>query len=87
MIRILDSNEDTRELLNTEDFLTEVKKIFSQDGLLEQALGFEFRAEQAEMAIVYAQSLISGKHLIFEAGTGVGEKLGVFNTLNLTCPS
>ena len=63
MIRILDSHEDRGGSLNTEDFLSEVKKIFSQDGLLEQALGFEFRAEQAEMAIVYAQSLISGKHL------------------------
>ena len=52
-------------------FLISVSKIFAKDGDLEKTLGFEFRAEQAEMAQAYTRSLTAGKHLVFEAGTGV----------------
>ena len=75
MIRILDSKEFSEDASIHINFLEHVQKIFAPNGHLEQALGFEFRAEQAEMAKIYAASLVSGKHLIFEAGTGVGKSL------------
>ena len=57
------------------DLIGYIQEIFIENGHLEKALGFEFRAEQAEMANLYSRSLVDDKHLIFEAGTGVGKSL------------
>ena len=75
MIHIIDSLNSCQGAGKFENYLSKVDEIFAPNGHLEQALGFEFRAEQAEMAKTYAASLVSGKHLIFEAGTGVGKSL------------
>ncbi len=75
MIRILEANEFSEDASSQVNVLDQVKRIFAKDGDLEKTLGFEFRAEQAEMAHAYARSLTAGKHLIFEAGTGVGKSL------------
>ena len=75
MIRILEANEFSEDASSQVNVLDQVKRIFAKDGDLEKTLGFEFRAEQAEMAQAYARSLTAGKHLIFEAGTGVGKSL------------
>ena len=40
-----------------------------------QVLDFEHRAEQTEMAAAVVDSLQNGTHLLFEAGTGVGQSL------------
>ena len=75
MIHILDSEGFSENPTNIGSLLDQIKKIFARDGYLEKKLGFEFRAEQAEMAEAYSKSLNEGEHLIFEAGTGVGKSL------------
>lgn len=55
--------------------LAEVEEIFSPTGLLSKAKGFEFRAEQQEMAVEVARALTTGTHVVIEAGTGVGKSL------------
>jgi len=57
------------------DFVRDIEKIFSRDGLLSNVNNFEFRAEQQEMAIAVAEALIERTHLAVEAGTGVGKSL------------
>ncbi len=59
----------------TSDFPETIRKIFSQDGLLSEAKSFEYRAEQQEMAVAVAEALAEKKHLVVEAGTGVGKSL------------
>ena len=49
--------------------------MFSDSGLLSKAKNFEFRAEQQQMAVEVAESLKKTRHLIVEAGTGVGKSL------------
>lgn len=56
-------------------FVARVHGIFSPDGLLAKAKNFEYRAEQQEMAVAVARTLESGRHLVVEAGTGVGKSL------------
>ncbi len=75
MIHIIDDSDSLVNLSNQKNLITDVRKIFSKDGHLEKALGFEFRPEQAQMAEAYIKSLTAGKHLVFEAGTGVGKSL------------
>ena len=54
----------------------EVGKIFGADGPLAKGLeGYEDRPEQIEMAQRVGESLSGGKHLMAEAGTGVGKSL------------
>ena len=75
MIHII---EDLPPQINPKDqgaFLSIIRKVFAKDGHLQKEMGFEFRQEQAEMAETYAGNLLSGRHLIFEAGTGVGKSL------------
>jgi ATP-dependent DNA helicase DinG len=56
--------------------LTEqVAEIFSPTGILSKSRNFEYRPHQQEMAVAVAQALENGKHLIAEAGTGVGKSL------------
>jgi ATP-dependent DNA helicase DinG len=57
------------------DFVERVRAIFAEDGLLAKARNFEYRPEQQAMAAAIAQSLEEARHLVVEAGTGVGKSL------------
>src|SRR5205814_57249 len=57
------------------DFVERVRTIFSENGLLSKAQNFEFRPQQQEMAVAVARALEEDRHLIVEAGTGVGKSL------------
>lgn len=53
-----------------------VEGVFSEQGLFSQRLGgFEFRPEQVAMAGKIAECFNGSKHLMAEAGTGVGKSL------------
>ena len=58
-----------------DSFPERVREIFSPSGLLGQAANFEFRPEQQEMAVAVAQAISEERHLVVEAGTGVGKSL------------
>jgi ATP-dependent DNA helicase DinG len=64
-----------KDSLGTE-FVERVRAIFSEDGLLSKAKNFEFRPQQQAMAVAVARALEEDRHLIVEAGTGVGKSLG-----------
>ncbi|MFI0348275.1 MAG: ATP-dependent DNA helicase, partial [Chthoniobacterales bacterium] len=53
----------------------QVAKIFSETGELSKTRGFETRPEQLAMTMAVADALEHGKHLVVEAGTGVGKSL------------
>jgi len=57
------------------DFVERVREVFSEDGLLSQAKNFEYRREQQEMATTVARTLEEERHLVIEAGTGVGKSI------------
>ena len=57
------------------DFVERVRAIFAPDGLLAKARNFEYRPQQREMAAAVAQTLEEERHLVVEAGTGVGKSL------------
>jgi len=57
------------------EFTKEIENIFSPSGILTELEGFEYRAEQQQMAKMTAASLEDGKHLIVEAPTGIGKSL------------
>src|SRR2546429_849527 len=63
-----------KDSLGTE-FVERVRTIFSENGLLSKAKNFEFRPQQQEMAIAVARALEEDRHLVVEAGTGVGKSL------------
>jgi len=63
-----------KDSLGTE-FVERVRTIFSEDGLLSKAKNFEFRPQQQEMAVAAARALEEDRHLVVEAGTGVGKSL------------
>src|SRR5947207_4524776 len=63
-----------KDSLGTE-FVERVRTIFSEDGLLSKAKNFEFRPQQQEMATAVAAMLEEERHLVIEAGTGVGKSL------------
>jgi ATP-dependent DNA helicase DinG len=63
-----------KETLGNE-FVEQVRTIFSDHGLLAKAKNFEFRAEQQSMAERVAQALQEEQHLVVEAGTGVGKSM------------
>jgi ATP-dependent DNA helicase DinG len=56
-------------------FPDRVREIFSETGLLAKAKNFEYRQEQQEMAVAVATALSEERHLVVEAGTGVGKSL------------
>src|SRR2546423_9442030 len=58
------------------EFVERVRGFFSQNGPLSKARNFEFRQEKQEMAARGAQALEEERHLVVEAGTGVGKSLG-----------
>src|SRR5437762_3056550 len=57
------------------DFVERIQIIFSENGRLSKAKKFEFRPQQQEMAAAVAQALEEDRHLVIEAGTGVGKSL------------
>ena len=59
----------------SDDFTERIRHIFSADGLLAKAKNFEYREEQQEMAVAVASALDGTRHLVVEAGTGVGKSL------------
>ena len=63
-----------KDSLGTE-FVERVRTIFSEDGLLSKAKNFEYRPQQQEMAVAVARALEEDRHLVIEAGTGVGKSL------------
>src|SRR5438128_9384274 len=63
-----------KDSLGTE-FVERVRTIFSENGLLSKAKNFEFRPQQQEMAVAVARALEEDRHLVVEAGTGVGKSL------------
>jgi ATP-dependent DNA helicase DinG len=56
-------------------FPAEIRAMFGKKGVLSGAKGFEFRAEQQQMAVAVAAALAENRHLVVEAGTGVGKSL------------
>lgn len=57
------------------DFADEIGAFFAADGALSHTKGFEYRSEQEQMARAVAEALEENRHLIVEAGTGVGKSL------------
>jgi ATP-dependent DNA helicase DinG len=57
------------------EFVERVHAFFSENGLLSKAKQFEFRPQQQKMAARVAQALEEERHLVIEAGTGVGKSL------------
>ena len=57
------------------DFIEEVRSLFSKTGALSRAKNFEYRPEQQEMAVAVARTLEEERHLVVEAGTGVGKSI------------
>ena len=57
------------------DFVERVRTIFSEEGLLSKSKNFEYRPQQQEMAVAVARALEEERHLVIEAGTGVGKSL------------
>jgi ATP-dependent DNA helicase DinG len=57
------------------DFVERVRAFFSESGPLSKAKNFEFRPQQQEMAATIATALEEERHLVVEAGTGVGKSL------------
>ena len=56
-------------------FVERVRTFFSENGPLSKATNFEFRPQQQEMAVAVARALEEERHLVVEAGTGVGKSL------------
>ena len=63
-----------KDSLGTE-FVERIRAIFSENGLLSKATNFEFRPQQQEMAMAVARALEEERHLVVEAGTGIGKSL------------
>src|SRR5881275_2163676 len=63
-----------KDSLGTE-FVERIRAIFSEKGQLSKAKNFEFRPQQQEMAVAVARILEEERHLVVEAGTGVGKSL------------
>ena len=57
------------------DFVERIRTIFSESGRLSKAKNFEFRPQQQDMAAAVARALGEERHLVVEAGTGVGKSL------------
>jgi ATP-dependent DNA helicase DinG len=63
-----------RQNLETE-FIERVHLFFAADGALSKATNFEYRPQQQEMAVAVARALEQERHVVIEAGTGVGKSL------------
>lgn len=52
----------------------DIRKVLTKGGLVARRLdGFEQRGEQVEMALAIKEAFAKGRHLVTEAGTGVGK--------------
>ena len=51
------------------------QEMFAAEGLMGRARNFEFRPEQQQLAVAVARALADQRHLVAEAGTGVGKSL------------
>lgn len=60
---------------SSQDLITQVRHIFSPEGVLSRSPNFEYRPQQQEMAVAVIQALENVEHLAVEAGTGVGKSL------------
>lgn len=58
-----------------DSFPERVRAMFGEHGVMAKAKNFEYRPEQQEMAVAVAQALCEQRHLVVEAGTGVGKSL------------
>ncbi|MFK5924625.1 MAG: ATP-dependent DNA helicase, partial [Verrucomicrobiota bacterium] len=58
-----------------QSLVDEVREFFSPEGALSSLKHFEYRAEQQQMAVSVAASLVNAEPLVVEAGTGVGKSL------------
>lgn len=58
-----------------DSFPERIRAMFGPDGAMAQARNFEYRAEQQEMAVAVATALEEVRHIVIEAGTGVGKSL------------
>jgi ATP-dependent DNA helicase DinG len=63
-----------KESLGSE-FVETVRTLFSENGRLAKAKNFEYRPQQQEMAVAVARALEEERHLVVEAGTGVGKSI------------
>ena len=63
-----------KDSLGTE-FVESIRAFFSENGPLSKAKNFEFRPQQQAMATAVARALEEERHLVVEAGTGVGKSL------------
>src|SRR5438309_6599988 len=63
-----------KDSLGTE-FVERIRTIFSETGRLSKSKNFEYRPQQQEMAVAVARTLEEERHLVVEAGTGVGKSL------------
>jgi len=63
-----------KDSLGTE-FVEGIRAFFSENGPLSKAKNFEFRPQQQAMATAVARALEEERHLVVEAGTGVGKSL------------
>jgi ATP-dependent DNA helicase DinG len=57
------------------DFVEKTEAVFALGGLLARARNFEQRPQQQAMAAAIARALEEERHLVVEAGTGVGKSL------------
>src|SRR5438105_15816281 len=57
------------------DFVETAESFFSPNGRLAKAKNFERRPQQQQMAAAVARALEEERHLVVEAGTGVGKPL------------
>ena len=58
-----------------QQFSQNIHDMFGKEGLLSGAKNFEYRPEQQQMAAAVAAALDEKRHLVVEAGTGVGKSL------------
>lgn len=65
----------------------EIKEVFAPGGLISQSFaGFEERSCQVQMACAIQKALADGRHLVVEAGTGVGKSFAyLVPAIDLVC--
>src|SRR5438874_13071754 len=71
-----------KDSLGTE-FVERIRAFFSENGPLSKARNFEFRPQQQAMAAAVAKAREEERHLVIEAGTGVGNSRAYLATVTL----
>lgn len=62
-------------IARTSRFVSAVRELFGETGALSRAAHFEYRREQQELAVAFAEALEQERSIVAEAGTGVGKSL------------